>query len=161
MPTPICPRCDRLSKLLRQRHLSGDRLAQTVRERYQRRFVRVGEQVPIDGDLLQRAMEGDVFLPDTLRGQIAAVLKVPAREVFPEYAVACHRLREVRTEKGLTQAQLAAMVQGQRMTDKDISSLECGGRFAHPGTRRAIANAIGLSEEALFPEFFEVTPTHG
>jgi hypothetical protein len=156
MPTPICPRCDRLSQLLTQRHLSGDRLAQTVRETYRRRFVRIGEQVPIDGDLLQRAIEGDVFLPDTLRGQIAHVLEVPAREVFPEYGIECQRLKAERTARGLTQAQLAAMVQGRGMTDKDISSLECGGRFAHPGARRAIAAAIGMSEAEFFPEFFEV-----
>lgn len=159
MPTPICPRCDRLATILQKRHLSSDRLADQVRQTYNRQFVRIGEQVPIDGDLLQRATEGDVFLPDTLRGQIATVLELPAKDVFPEYAVECQRLRQERFARGWTQAQVADRVQklGRGMRDRDISSLECGNRYAHEGTRRAIALVFEMPEAELFPEFFGVT----
>lgn len=156
MPLPICPCCDRLATVLNQKRLSCDRLADQVRDTYGRQFVRIGEQVPINGDLIQRATEGEVFLPDTLRGQIAAVLELPTKDVFPEYAVECQRLREKRTARGWTQAHVAELAQklGRGMRDRDISSLECGSRYAHSSTRALLAQVFELPEHELFPEFF-------
>lgn len=126
-----------------------------LRVRFNRNNIR-GRDGLVDveslGPLLRR---GEVFAPDTLRNQIASVLGEPQAVVFPEYLIACKTLRSRRLEMGLSQEQVAARARRyhRRLRASEISTYENGRRYAHKGTRDAIARGLGLPEPELFPEY--------
>jgi transcriptional regulator with XRE-family HTH domain len=60
-----------------------------------------------------------------------------------------NRIREVRESKGLSQTKLACQI---RMSGSTLSALETGKRCPWPKARRAIAQAISISENDLFLE---------
>jgi transcriptional regulator with XRE-family HTH domain len=59
------------------------------------------------------------------------------------------KLREERLKRGWSQTKVS-MLTG--IASPDISALERGTKYPHPGWRRRLAAAFKLSERELFPE---------
>jgi transcriptional regulator with XRE-family HTH domain len=59
------------------------------------------------------------------------------------------QLKDVRLQRGLTQAQLGALA---GIAPQDISSIENGWRTPFPAWRQRISRALNMKEEQLFPE---------
>jgi transcriptional regulator with XRE-family HTH domain len=59
------------------------------------------------------------------------------------------RLRRIRKERLLTQAELSKMT---GVAQDSISSLETGKREAHPGTIKKLAEALGVEPRKLLKE---------
>jgi len=154
---PLIPKCVTLASLLEQQGMTPDELTKEVSSRYQRSTIRSGGEMPFDGSVIEGAIAGEILLPDTLRAQITKTLEGGAKTVFPEYAIACARLREERVKRGWTQAQVATLCQnkGSSFRDTEISALERGNKFAHTKARALLAEVFGLPEPELFPEFHE------
>ena len=60
-----------------------------------------------------------------------------------------NNLKEFRHEKGLSQLKLAFLT---GISPTDISRIENDVRKAYPGWRRRLAEALGVSEDKLFPD---------
>lgn len=60
-----------------------------------------------------------------------------------------NRLRQMREARGWSQLELARRA---RVAPQDISALETGKKYPFPGWRRRLAEALGVSEEEVFPE---------
>ena len=57
------------------------------------------------------------------------------------------RIKELRTQKRLTQEQLAEMVD---MGERNLSKIECGVNFVSAETLEKIAHALGVSAKEVF-----------
>lgn len=64
----------------------------------------------------------------------------------------CETLKQVRIQKGLTQASLAMLLtqSGYRLGSQYISAFECGHKKPWPAARKAIAQALEMNEMELF-----------
>ena len=60
-----------------------------------------------------------------------------------------NNLRAIRTQRGLTQLDLATLTQ---IAPSNISSMENGKQFAYPGWRKRLAKALGVSEKSILWE---------
>ena len=60
-----------------------------------------------------------------------------------------NRIRERRTELGLSQTKLACLI---GMAESNLSNLELGKWKPWPKARKDLAKALGVTEEELFPE---------
>jgi hypothetical protein len=131
-----------------------------LRVRFNRTMIR-GESglVMVDDSLGPMLRRGEIFVPDTLRNQIASVLGLPHAETFPEYLIPCSTLRSRREALGFTQEEVADLARRyhRRLRGTEISGFENGRRYAHPGTRKAIAKGLGIAEPELFPEYQPAT----
>ena len=65
------------------------------------------------------------------------------------------RMQDVRTAKGLTQADLAQMVD---LTPKYLSNLECGFRMPRMDTFVDIANALNIDANTLLVDYLDQGP---
>lgn len=65
------------------------------------------------------------------------------------------RIHDVRTAKGLTQADLAEMVD---LTTKYLSNLECGFRMPRMDTFVDIANALNIDANTLLVDYLDRGP---
>jgi transcriptional regulator with XRE-family HTH domain len=63
-----------------------------------------------------------------------------------------NRIRERRTELGLSQTKLACQI---GMAESTLSNIELGKWKPWPKAQRDLANALGISERELFPDDFE------
>lgn len=59
-----------------------------------------------------------------------------------------NKIREKRTEKGLSQTQLACLI---KMAESTLSNIELGKWKPYPKARRDIARALKVTEKELFP----------
>ena len=62
--------------------------------------------------------------------------------------VTSNRLKEVRLKKGLSQLELSRR---SRIAPGNISCIENGKQFPYAGWRHRLAEALGATEEELFP----------
>ena len=65
------------------------------------------------------------------------------------------RMQDTRIAKGLTQAELAEMVD---LTPKYLSNLECGFRMPRMGTFVDIANALNIDANTLLVDYLDLGP---
>jgi len=155
------PACKTLQAQIKTKNKEGaikwslGRVATILRMRYSRQKVRLGQgqTMPINEAFFHSAIAGEVFLPDTLRGQIAKILDLSERETFPEYMIECATLRQKREAREWTQRDLARKVKDRKLRDAEISAFERGSRFCHEGAREAIAAAFGEPVSEIFPEY--------
>ena len=161
METPTLPEkypvCDRLKELLKSKGWDSQKLVMLLHLRFQRKYIQADGRVPVDERLINQAKRGEILLPDTLRANITAIMGGTQKDVFPEYAIACDRLRQERANRGWTQREVADRCKklGRRMRPHEISALECGSKYPHESTRQVIAKVFEMSEVELFPEFFD------
>ena len=59
-----------------------------------------------------------------------------------------NNLKEIRTQKGLSQLALAKLT---NITPTDISRIENNWLKPYPGWRKRLSDALGVSEEEIFP----------
>jgi hypothetical protein len=160
---PPFPACKTLQEQIKTKNKGSKikwslgRIATILRMRYNRQRVRIapGHTEPVNEEFFKKAVAGEVFIPDTLRSQIANILELTERETFPEYMIECKTLRGKREDKGWNQGDLARRIEGRKIRAAEISAFECGSRYCHEGTRAAIAAAFGESASEVFPEYEE------
>ena len=147
------PKCEALKQAIAQKEWTPAKLAKEVSDRY---GTKRANGSPFDGFYIQGLITGDEYAPDSLREKIARVLGQKVKVTFPEYLIECRMLALVREGENILQSDLAEQASEYAfkiIRSLDISAYERGHRFCHPDTREAIAKALNLPVNELFPEY--------
>ena len=150
------PACKALTKEKIKKGWSSTKIAMLLRVRFNRK--RAGS-ARIDEHFIGKLERGEVYAPDTLRSQIASILGLTEKQTFPEYMIACQKLREERIGREWTQSYVALRAreaEGRKLRDAEISAYERGSKYCHLGARQTISRIFNMPESELFPEYQDV-----